>query len=89
MGVYPANPWGLYDTAGNVWEWVADGWHDDYDGAPDDETPWTTDERNTRVLRGGFWGNGSRNLRSAARNDYNPGYRDDSIGFRLARTLTS
>ncbi len=76
-----------YDMHGNVWEWTQDCWHTNYSGAPTDGSAWTTGcSDNTRVLRGGSWGNFPAGLRSAFRIRNFPGLRDDSIGFRLART---
>ena len=56
VGSFAANAFGLYDMHGNVWEWVEDCFHDNYEGAPDDGSAWTADgDCNSRVLRGGSW----------------------------------
>ncbi len=60
VGAYPANPWGLHDMHGNVWEWVEDVWHENYEGAPDDGSAWTEGgDQGGRVMRGGSWSNAS------------------------------
>jgi len=56
VGQKEPNAWGIYDIYGNVWEWVEDDWHDNYDGAPDDGRAWVDDPRGAdRVIRGGSW----------------------------------
>ena len=58
-----ANAFGLYDMSGSVWEWTADCWHDDYSGAPNDGTAWTTGDScfyGSRVVRSGSWFSGPR-----------------------------
>ncbi|HYN78108.1 MAG TPA: formylglycine-generating enzyme family protein, partial [Lamprocystis sp. (in: g-proteobacteria)] len=85
VGEKRPNPWGLYDVHGNVWEWVQDAWHDNYQGAPDDGSAWHDAEGEQRVVRGGSWGNQARYCRSARRDHWEPGYRFDNQGFRLAR----
>ena len=83
VGQKKPNPFGLYDMHGNVWEWVEDHWHDNYEGAPTDGSAWLTGGNSAlRVLRGGSWGN--LNLsRSAIRNDVHPDNRYNDIGFRV------
>ena len=84
---FQANPFGLYNVHGNVWEWVEDCFHDTYSGAPTDGSAWTTGcSNNARVLRGGSWSGIPANLRSAFRGRYTPVIRYYSSGFRLART---
>jgi len=73
VGTYRANPWGLYDMHGNVWEWVADRWHDTYDGAPDDGSAWTAGGRSV-VQRGGSWQHEPTHLRSASRTSASAGH---------------
>jgi formylglycine-generating enzyme required for sulfatase activity len=88
VGSFRANPYGLYNVHGNVWEWVEDCFHENYNGAPTDGSAWTTGcSGDFRVLRGGSWDDYPANLRSASRSGGTPGDRDSSIGFRLARTL--
>jgi formylglycine-generating enzyme required for sulfatase activity len=90
VGIYPANPWGLYDMHGNVWEWVEDCWHDSYGGAPNDGSAWLEEDGGdcgSRILRGGSWGNGPGVLRSANRDSVGPDDRGLIVGFRIARTL--
>ena len=56
VGSFKTNPFGLYDTAGNVWESVQDAWHDSYSGAPSDGSAWLEgDPTSFRVWRGGSW----------------------------------
>jgi len=87
VGSYPANPWGLYDMHGNVWEWVEDHWHENYKGAPDDGGAWTKGgDQTRRAVRGGAWLDCSRNLRSARRFWLNSVFRG-RLGFRVARTV--
>jgi formylglycine-generating enzyme required for sulfatase activity len=88
VGSHPPNPWGLYDMHGNVWERVEDYWHDSYEGAPDDGSAWTTGDYRWRVQRGGSWLSVPENLRSADRSRSIPDFRENVLGFRVARTLS-
>jgi len=85
---FAANPYGLYNVHGNVWEWTQDCWHERYTGAPTDGSAWTTGcADNQRVLRGGSWHIDPADLRSASRNWFYPDIRFSNYGFRLARDL--
>ena len=89
VGSYPVSPFGLFDLHGNVWEWVEDRWHDTYEGAPEDGTPWLQGGESRRVMRGGCWCVDPGPLRAACRSRDNSGGRVVICGFRVARTFTS
>ena len=82
VGSFPLNQWGLQDMHGNVWEWVQDTWHDNYEGSPNKGEAWVKgDDR--RVLRGGSWLDTPDYLRSAFRNGGTPDLQFVNIGFRV------
>ena len=87
VGSFPPNKFGLYDMVGNVWEWVEDCFHPNYQGAPEDGSAWTSGDCSNRVVRGGAWYAAQDKLRSADRSGTTPVYRDNLLGFRVARTL--
>jgi formylglycine-generating enzyme required for sulfatase activity len=76
-----ANPWGFVDILGNVWEWCEDEYQERYERR-------TTKHPSVlrRVGRGGGWGADAWSCRAAVRVADVPGRRDDSLGFRLARS---
>jgi formylglycine-generating enzyme required for sulfatase activity len=87
VGSFPANPYGLYDMAGGVWEWVSDCWHNSYKNAPNDGSTWDEPNCETRVIRGGSWRDGSGYMLSATRFKYDSSVRYNANGFRVARDV--
>jgi len=86
VGTKSPNVWGLYDMSGNVYEWCEDRWHNDYEDAPDNGSPWLDNpEGSSRVYRGGSWSSLARRCRSAYRYRCDPSLQDNNLGFRLAR----
>jgi formylglycine-generating enzyme required for sulfatase activity len=85
VGQFPPNAFGLYDMYGNVWEWCADTWHDNYDGAPTDGSAWIENgDDNRSPLRGGAWYTFPYRCRSAHRNiDARRYSRSFLYGFRV------
>jgi formylglycine-generating enzyme required for sulfatase activity len=90
VGSFAANAFGLFDMYGNVWQWVEDCWHEDYEGAPKDGAAWKTactDDRR-RMLRGGSWDLSPYSLTPGIRDWYDFDRRGSDSGFRVGRTLT-
>ena len=87
VGTFKPNGFGLYDTLGNVWEWVEDCWNPSYKGAPWEGRAWATGDCSRRVFRGGSWSGEPRYLRSAGRNRGVQSAHGNFLGFRVARTL--
>lgn len=80
-----ANSFGLYDMHGNIREWCADFWHENYQNAPTDGSAWVTGgDREKRVLRGGSWNTGPTKCRSAFRSVLEANASLYDVGFRVA-----
>jgi formylglycine-generating enzyme required for sulfatase activity len=81
VGSFAANPFGLHDTVGNVWEWTCSKYEDKYNG----QEKRCTGENRQPVVRGGSWSVIPRGVRAAFRNWFSLDFRDFTVGFRLAR----
>lgn len=86
-GTYKANPFGLFDTSGNVWEWTLDCWNKSHVSAPTDGSPRLTGNCQKPVIKGGSWYYIPKNQRPAwrAKNDHRA--KSYGIGFRVVREL--
>jgi formylglycine-generating enzyme required for sulfatase activity len=87
VGSFAANPYGLYDMNGSVWEWVSDCWHNTYKGAPTDGRTWDEPNCRVRVIRGGSWREGASYMLSSTRFKYDASVRHSENGFRVARDV--
>ncbi|MDE1184297.1 SUMF1/EgtB/PvdO family nonheme iron enzyme [Paraburkholderia sp.] len=87
VGTFAANPYGLYDMNGGVWEWVGDCWHDTYQNAPADGTAWDYPGCNMRVIRGGSWREGASYMLTSTRFKYSASVRQSQDGFRVVKEL--
>ena len=81
------SPYGVYDMAGNVWEWVADWYSETYYETSATENPTGPDSGTLRVLRSGAWNLGALVVRTSLRNAQPPSVSDNDIGFRCARDV--
>jgi formylglycine-generating enzyme required for sulfatase activity/serine/threonine protein kinase len=82
-GSFKPNAWGLFDMAGNAWEWTQDCWSDGYAGAPADGSARESGGCDKRVIRGGSWRARPNSLRSFGRGNSAPGARGDDLGLRV------
>ena len=90
VGSFQLNPFGVYDTAGNVWEWVEDCWHKNYEGAPVDGSAGLEangGDCGRRVMRGACWSYAPLYLRTSFRLRNKANTRTSILGFRLAQDI--
>jgi formylglycine-generating enzyme required for sulfatase activity/tRNA A-37 threonylcarbamoyl transferase component Bud32 len=87
VGSFRPNKLGVYDMAGNVFEWVADCWNENYQKAPTNGVAWAGGDCSRHVLRGGSWFSRPEYLRATFRNSFPAEYRSSSFGFRVAREI--
>jgi formylglycine-generating enzyme required for sulfatase activity/serine/threonine protein phosphatase PrpC len=87
VGTYKPNAFGLYDTAGNLFEWVHDCYHKNYEGAPEDGSVWEGGDCDVRVVRGGSYGSPADSMRVENREKFKSGKGQYNVGMRVARDL--
>jgi len=88
VGSYGANGYGLYDMAGNVWEWVSDFYEEIYYASSPDSNPTGPVDGDFHVIRGGTWGSPADGLRISNRSFNHPSSGALYSGFRCARDVT-
>jgi len=87
VGRKKPNPWGLYDMHGNVSEWCADAYAENYVATPRDGSAHEVEDARHRVGRGGGWRHGIETNRSAVRHGYAHRFANDYLGVRPARSV--
>ncbi len=87
VGTYKPNAFGLYDTAGNVFEWVHDCYHRNYKDAPNDGSVWEGGDCDVRVVRGGAYRSPADSMRVENRSKFKSGKGQYNVGIRVARDL--
>jgi formylglycine-generating enzyme required for sulfatase activity len=86
VGTFSSNGFGVFDMHGNVWEWVADVYQENFAHGPINGSAVSGRQAN-RVIKGGSWASSPRQLRSASRLGVFMGIRCCALGFRVARSL--
>ncbi len=87
VGTYKPNAFGVYDTAGNVFEWVHDCYHKNYNDAPKDGSVWEGGDCDVRVVRGGAYRSPANSMRAENREKFKSGKGQYNVGIRVARDL--
>jgi formylglycine-generating enzyme required for sulfatase activity len=87
VGTYKPNAFGVYDTAGNLFEWVHDCYHRNYQDAPTDGSVWEGGDCDVRVVRGGAYGSPASSMRAENREKFKSGKGQYNVGIRVARDL--
>ena len=87
VGSFAPHGYGLHDTRGSAWEWVADCWHGNFKDAPADGRVWDAPNCRVRVIRGGSWREGAAYMVASTRFRYDASVRQSQNGFRVARSL--
>lgn len=84
-GSFPPNGFGLYDIAGNVWEWTSDFYSSDYYAHSPAENPKGPVAGRFKVIRGGSWHSGPMCIQTYFRNGLSPSWVDFAVGFRCVK----
>jgi formylglycine-generating enzyme required for sulfatase activity len=87
VGSLKPNQFGLYQMAGNIFEWTEDCWNPNYQNAPPDGSAWNNGDCSRRVARGGSWFSAPFATRSSGRTAFTTKERANYLGFRLARSI--
>jgi formylglycine-generating enzyme len=86
-GSFPPNNFGVYDMAGNVWEWTSDNYASDYYQASPGSNPKGPERGRFKVIRGGSWHSGAMCVQNYFRNGLSPSWVDFAVGFRCAKNI--
>lgn len=87
VGSFQSNDFGLYDMAGNVWEWTSDNYGSDYYQISSADNPKGPERSRFKVIRGGSWHSGAMCIQNYYRNGLSPSWVDFAVGFRCAQNV--
>ena len=87
IGSFEPNPFGIYDTSGNVSEWVHDCWHKNYNDAPETAEVWEGGDCSYRIVRGGAYSTPPQSIRNAKRDKFKSDKTYDHVGIRVVREI--